>query len=184
MLSVRPYAVSLVAAALFSVNAGAVSNHPAGSIDVPSKISGASLTNLSGVADGCGGVNISGSVTATGVTNDGNGNDTFVVQLFDDFIEKGRSTFSVPVGQTQTFTFGFLFPGPVATGVPGVGVYVSEVANGTPATFIDPFVPTQITGCSIGQTRNIPTLSTWAIGATSALLLALAGWFGFSRRRN
>jgi len=146
------------------------------------KVSNVTITNLAGFADDCGGISVNGHVTATGVTNDANGNDTFVVQLFDDNIVKGFASFNVPVGQTQGFDFLFTFPGPVLTGAPGVGIFVAEVANGSVISFVDPFFPTQVSGCTIGQARSVPSLSTWGMASTAVLVL-LAGWFGFRRRK-
>ena len=183
MSTFRTAALAGLLASVFAVQAGA-SNHPDGARAVTDKITGAALSGLTGFADDCGGISVSGTVTATGVTSDAGGADTFVVQLFDDGIQKGFAQFSVPVGSTQSFTFNFVFPGPVLTVAPGVGLYVAEVANGTAATFVDPFFPQSVSGCTIGQTtREVPTLSTWATVAMAGILLAVAGWFGFRRKQ-
>jgi hypothetical protein len=183
MRLVRSAAAAAIGAALFATQVGAY-NFTNSSSGVPLKVSSAVLSNLAGTADDCGGVEITGHVTATGSVNDSGGNDNFVVQLFDDQIVKGTASFSVPVDQTQGFDFQFLFPGPVLTGAPGVGIVVSEVPLGQPITFVDPFFPVTVSGCTIGQASKVPTLSNWALGSTAAMLLVLAGWFGFSRRKS
>jgi len=181
MRQFRLTAAAIIVASLFAAQAGA-SNIPA-NLGMSQKVTGAMLSNLAGFVDGCGGVQVTGHVTVTGVINDGgNGNDNFVVQLYDDGITKGLASFSVPVGATQGFDFQFLFPGPVLTGAPGVGVVVAEVQNGTAITSVDPFFPTVVAGCTIGRSAPVPTISAWGLGTTGALLMLLAGWFGFRRR--
>ena len=151
---------------------------------VPLKITNASLSNLSGFEDSCGGVTVSGNVTVTGNIDDGGGQDQFVVELWDDGIRKANQHLSVAVGSTQTFSFSFTVPGTVGTVAPGVGIYVPETDNGAGVTSVDPFFPTPISGCVIGQAINVPTLSAGGLAAMGAMLVALAGWFGFGRRKS
>jgi len=177
-------ATALAIAALMMSSAGA-SNRPtdlAGGTAL--KITNASLSNLAGFEDSCGGVSVTGNVTVTGATNDGGGLDNFVVELWDDQVRKANTHFSVPVGTTQTFSFSFTVPGKVGTSAPGVGIYVPEVDNGSGVTAVDPFFPTPISGCVIGQALNVPTMSTGGLVALAGMLAALAGWLGFGRRKS
>jgi len=109
------------------------------------------------------------NVTATGTTDDGGGNDTVYLNVWDDGVIKATVTWSIPVGSTTTTPVNFSYPGTIASGAPGVGLYFGETpTNGGGADTIYAQDPV------FGYFCSIPTLSHWGMLAMIALL-ALAG---------
>jgi hypothetical protein len=172
---------ALVCAALFCSSAIA-NNRGTGAVRSGPDAANASLTNVVSFADECGGVSYDATLTVTGTVNDGGGNDVVWFTIFDDGTEKAALSFSVPVGQTQSFPIAVAYPGGVAPGAPGIGVYVGESRGGDELISIDPFFPTAVTGCNIGQANFHPAPGPGPI-ALVLLTLSLLG-FGAIRLRS
>jgi hypothetical protein len=131
----------------------------------------ATLTNVVSTAGGCSNlVTYNATLTVTGTTDDGGGNDTVFFSIYDDLVRTFQQSFAVPVGQTRSFTIAASYGGSVGGAIDGIGIFLSEtnVDNGE-LIFIDPFQPTQVS-CAV------PTSS---VGFAPLLALLLASVVGF-----
>jgi len=156
---------------------------PAG---VVAKASGVTLSAINLTADACAGISGTLTVTATGTTDDGGGNDTIWFTIFDDSVEKFARAITVPVGSTVSTVIAINYPGQIGGSAPGIGLEIGESRDGSDLVSDDPFFPAQIAGCSApGATTAtpVPALSTWSMSALASLL----GLFGLgaliARRR-
>jgi len=168
----------LITAAVLSGTAFA-NNRGTGTVRGGPDAANASLTNVVSFVDACGGVSYDATLTVTGTTNDGGGNDVVWFTIFDDGTEKAALSFNVAVGQTQSFPISVAYPGGVAPGAPGIGVYVGETRASDELISIDPFFPTPVAGCTIGQTQFHPAPGPGPI----ALILLTLGLLGFGATR-
>ena len=178
----------IAAAVAMSVVTGLAFAGPNGGVHSDRKVPMASVTgpnalsNINLVIDACNGVSGTLSVTVTGTTNDSGGNDIVWFTIWDDSVQKFAQQINVPVGQTTTTTVSVSYPGGIGTSAPGIGLELGETQGSSNLTFIDPFFPTPISGCTIGQPSvNIPTLSEWALGSLAAMVGLLGA--GLARRR-
>jgi hypothetical protein len=149
---IAPWSLLLIASA-----AAASSNGPPSRASVTPSATAASLSNVSSSADDCGGVRYSATVTFTGTTNDGGGNDTVWFTIYDDQQEKYARAMTAPLSQSRSYSVSVEYPGGVGAIAPGIGVYLGENRGTKELIDIDPFFPTSIGGCSIGGTA--PALS-------------------------
>ena len=149
---------ALLSMLLLAGGALAAGNAPPGSTRAPAApaATGVSLTNVSSFEDPCGGVRYNATLTFTGTTNDGGGNDTVWLVIFDDSVEKFAQTFTAPVNQQRSHQIAVEYPGSVGTVVPGIGIYVRETRTSGDLLVFDPFLPTRLSTCTIGGTP--PTL--------------------------
>jgi Tol biopolymer transport system component len=149
---------ALLSMLLVGSGALAAGNAPPGSARAPDApaATGVSLTNVSSFEDPCGGVRYNATLTFTGTSNDGGGNDTVWLVIFDDSIEKFAQPFTAPVNQQRSHQIAVEYPGSVGTVVPGIGIYVRENRSSGDLLVFDPFLPTRLSTCTIGGTA--PTL--------------------------
>ncbi|MEI4486454.1 hypothetical protein V8J36_09645 [Frigidibacter sp. MR17.14] len=96
-----------------------------------------SFSGLSGAEYDSAGVYVLGDVNFTADTDDGGGMDDILFQLWDDFVVKFETTYSLAVGTSGSFHFEVYYPGLVGTSAQGVGLYVTD--NGFYAEYIDPY---------------------------------------------
>jgi hypothetical protein len=182
-------ALTRVAAALAMLSAGAVlagPNAPQGAAAaagaIVAKASNGSFSNINLTVDSCNGVSGTLTVTATGTTDDGGGNDTVWFTIFDDGVQKFAQAINIPVGSTVPTTVNVFYPGQIGGSAPGIGLELGE----TPGTFDlasnDPFFPTQIGGCSSSPIAT-PALSPWAMGGLAGLLALMGFGTLYARRR-
>ena len=149
---------------------------------VTAKASNGTLTNINLVTDPCAGVSGSLTVTATGTTDDGGGNDLVWFTIYDDSVEKFAVQLSIPVGTTRAQVVNVNYPGVVGGSAPGIGLFLGESRGSSGLVSIDPFFPTASgTSCASSAPVATPTLSEWSL-ATMAAILAFLG-FGVMRRR-
>ncbi len=177
-------------AVALSIAAGSAFAGPNGGASSERKVPMASVTgpgalsNINLVTDACGGVSGTLSITVTGTTNDSGGNDLVWFTIWDDGAQKFVQQISVPVGQTTTTVVAVSYPGGVGAVAPGIGLDLGETQGSSDLTSIDPYFPTQISGCTIGQqSNNIPTLSEWAMWALAGMIGLLGALFARHRRR-
>lgn len=178
-----------LAAALAMLSAGVVMagpNAPGGATATPGRIvakaSGVTMTNINLTVDTCNGVAGTLTVTATGTTDDGGGNDTIWFTIFDDGAQKFVRQINVPVGSTVATPITVFYPGQIGTSIPGIGLVVGESPGGFDLAENDPFFPTPIGGCSAAPIAT-PALSPWAMGGLAGLLALMGFGTLYMRRR-
>jgi hypothetical protein len=145
-------------------------------------VGGAPFTNINLVTDACAGVSGTLSITATGTTDDGGGFDNVFFTIWDDGVQKFNKTIQIPVGQTTTTVVTVLYAGGVGTSAPGIGLDLGESAGSGNLFVIDPFFPTVVGGCVIGQS-GVPTLSQWALVLLAGLVGVVGVGMAWRRRR-
>jgi hypothetical protein len=176
-------------AMLFAGVALAGPNSPGGTAAAPGRIvakaSGVTMTNINLTVDTCNGVSGTLTVTATGTTDDGGGNDTIWFTIFDDGIQKFAQQINVPVGSTVATPVTVSYPGQIGSSAPGIGLFVGESQGASDLAETDPFFPEPVGGCSAGPAPiATPTLSQWSIGGLAGLLALLGFGTLYARRRN
>ena len=150
---------------------------------VPNATVGASpFTNINLVTDACNGVSGTLSITATGTTDDGGGNDAVFFTIWDDGVQKFNKTIQIPVGTTTTTVVTVFYPGGVGTSAPGIGLDLGEAAGSGSLFTIDPYFPAVVSGCVLGQSA-VPTLSQWAIWLLAGLVGLMGVGMAWRRRR-
>jgi hypothetical protein len=168
----RATLVSFLATLALSVSVAAApgSNNP-NPRGIANAAANATLTNVVSTAGGCSNlVTYNATLTVTGTTDDGGGNDTVFFSIYDDGLRTFQQSFSVPVGQTRSFTIAVSYGGSVGADVDGIGVYVSETnADNGELQFIDPFQPTPVS-CPVPAS---------SVGFAPLLALLLASVVGF-----
>ena len=103
-------------------------------------------------------VTISGQITGT--TDDGDGYDEVIFELWDDGEIKVSSELKVKVGETMNFKVTLSFESLYGTSVPGVGVYIYDLPSESEIYREDPFIPEDISGSCL----DTYTLSVSIIG--------------------
>jgi len=176
-------------AMLFAGVALAGPNSPGGTAAAPGRIvakaSGVTMTNINLTVDTCNGVSGTLTVTATGTTDDGGGNDTIWFTIFDDGVEKFSRQLSVPVGSTVGTTVTVSYPGQIGSSAPGIGLLVGESDGSSDLAEIDPFFPESVGGCSaLPAAIATPALSPWSMGGLAGLLALMGFGTLYARRRN
>ena len=176
-------------AMLFAGVALAGPNSPGGTAAAPGRIvakaSGVTMTNINLTVDTCNGVSGTLTVTATGTTDDGGGNDTIWFTIFDDGIQKFAQQINVPVGSTVATPVSVSYPGQIGSSAPGIGLFVGESQGASDLAETDPFFPEPVGGCSAGPAPiATPTLSQWSIGGLAGLLALMGFGTLYARRRN
>jgi hypothetical protein len=141
-----------------------------------------SFSGLSGAEYDTAGVYVLGDVNFTATTDDGGGYDSVLFQLWDDGVVKFEDTYSLLVGTSGSFHFETYYPGLVGTAAQGVGLYLSDVPNGTFDFYIDPYdVPHY---ADPGQCQVDCGPAAVPLPASLPLLAAgIGGIFAFGRRR-
>jgi hypothetical protein len=179
-----------LAAALAMMSAGvslAGPNSPGGTAATPGRIvakaSGVTMTNINLTVDACNGVSGTLTVTATGTTDDGGGNDTIWFTIFDDGAEKFSRQISVPVGSTVATPVAVSYPGQIGSSAPGIGLLVGESDGSADLADMDPFFPEPVGGCASSPIAT-PALSTWSMGGLAGLLALMGFGTLYARRRN
>ena len=109
------------------------------------------FNSLTGVSDLTTTSTVSYTFTVTGTTNDGSG-DSVELQIWDDGTKKAFKTYSVPVGQTQTFTDSVTWAGPIGTAAPCIGVVLSDMPSDSAMASVDPFCMTGELPLSVAKT--------------------------------
>ena len=181
-----------LAAALAMVYAGvslAGPNSPGGMAATPGRIvakaSGVTMTNINLTVDTCNGVSGTLTVTATGTTDDGGGNDTIWFTIFDDGTQKFAHQINVPVCSTVATPVTVSYPGQIGSSAPGIGLLVGESQGASDLADIDPFFPEPVGGCSAGPAPiATPTLSQWSMGGLAGLLALMGFGTLYARRRD
>jgi hypothetical protein len=178
-----------VAAGLALIGAGvalAGPNSPAGATaataGIVAKASNGSFSNINLTVDACNGVSGTLTVTATGTTDDGGGNDTIWFTIFDDSVQKFSRQINIPVGSTVATPIVVSYPGQVGSSAPGVGLVLGESPGSSELADLDPFFPTQVGGCASGAT-SVPALSPWSMGGLAGLLALMGFGTLYARRR-
>lgn len=121
--------------------------------------------NLVGAEYDTAGVYVSGDVVFDGVIDDGTGFDLVTFRLWDDGSIKFETTYSGLLGQTNVFHFDVYYPGLVAQGAEGVGLYLYDDPSGSSVFDIDPYNPPHY--ADPGQCQRdcgpgaVPEPSTW-----------------------
>jgi hypothetical protein len=100
-----------------------------------------SFANLVGAEYDTAGVYIAGDVVFDGTTDDGGGTDAVTFRLWDDSVVKFEATYQGLLGQTNVFHFDVYYPGLVAQGAQGVGLYLYDDPSGSSIFDIDPYNP-------------------------------------------
>ena len=163
--------------------AGSSSNLPSGAhAGTMLKASNGSFSNVNLTIDACNGVTGTLTVTATGTTDDGGGNDTVWFTIYDDGIQKFARSIAIPVGSTVATVVTVSYPGQIGTSAPGIALVLGETAGDSSLALNDNFFPTQVGGCTSGV-LSVPTQSPWSLGGVSALLAMLGIGALFARRR-
>lgn len=109
------------------------------------------FNSLTGVSDLTTTSTVNYTFTVTGTTNDGSG-DSVELQIWDDGTKKAFKTYSVPVGQTQTFTDSVTWAGPIGTAAPCIGVVLADMPSGSALASVDPFCMTGELPLSVAKT--------------------------------
>jgi hypothetical protein len=177
-----------VAAALAIASAGVVQagpNSPGGSATsggIVAKATGGSFSNINLTVDACNGVSGTLTVTATGTTDDGGGNDTIWFTIFDDGVQKFSRQINIPVGSTVATPITVSYPGQIGTSAPGIGLELGESEGASDLASNDPFFPTPISGCASSPIAT-PALSPWSMGGLAGLLALMGFGTLYARRR-
>jgi hypothetical protein len=176
-----------VAAGLALIGAGvalAGPNSPGGAAagGIVTKASNGSFSNINLTVDACNGVSGTLTVTATGTTDDGGGNDTIWFTIYDDGVQKFARQINIPVGSTVATPIAVSYPGAIGSSAPGIGLDLGESPGSSDLADIDPFFPTQVGGCSSGV-NSVPALSPWSMGGLAGLLALLGFGTLYARRR-
>jgi hypothetical protein len=114
---------------------------------------------------------ITASISLTGTTDDGGGNDVVCGIVFDDGAIVAFQCVDIPVGSTVPTIFTLQWTGPIGKEAPGVGLYViddttaSDPGEGETLVSIDPLF-----------LAPIPTLSEWALMGMVGLLVVVGLW--------
>ncbi len=110
------------------------------------------FNSLTGVSDLTTTSTVNYTFTVTGTTNDGGGGDSVELQIWDDGTKKAFKTYSVAVGQTQTFTDSVTWAGPIGTAAPCIGVTLSDMPADIFLAGVDPFCMTGELPLAIAKT--------------------------------
>lgn len=100
-----------------------------------------SFANLVGAEYDTAGVYVSGDVLFDGTTDDGTGFDLVTFRLWDDGSMKFEATYNGVIGSSNSFHFDVYYPGLVAQGAEGVGLYLYDDPSGSSIFDIDPYNP-------------------------------------------
>jgi hypothetical protein len=122
------------------------------------------------------------TVTATGTTDDGGGNDTIWFTIYDDGVQKFSRQINIPVGSTVATPITVSYPGQIGTSAPGIGLELGESAGASDLASNDPFFPTPISGCASSPIAT-PALSPWSMGGLAGLLALMGFGTLYARRR-
>jgi uncharacterized repeat protein (TIGR01451 family) len=99
------------------------------------------FNSLSGFTDKTSTNSVTATFTVTGAEDDGGGNDSVRLVIYDDQSVKAQKTFQIPVGTRQTITTTLSWSGPIGTQAPGVGVYLYDSGMSTGVlAYVDPFL--------------------------------------------
>lgn len=103
----------------------------------------------------CGRLQVTGTFSVDGTTNDGGGIDQGAVTVYDDGVLIGGATFGVPVGQNQTFFYDITVTHTV--GSPGIAFAVREfLADPAAVAF---YSETEVATATCPALREIVTLA-------------------------
>ncbi|MBO9574626.1 MAG: PEP-CTERM sorting domain-containing protein [Sphingobium sp.] len=97
--------------------------------------------NLVGAEYDTAGVYVSGDILFDGTTDDGGGFDLVTFRLWDDSVVKFEHTYSGAIGSPNVFHFSVYYPGLVAQGAQGVGLYLYDDPASAYVLHIDPYNP-------------------------------------------
>jgi hypothetical protein len=163
--------------------AGPTSNLPSGARgSTILKASNGSFSAINLTVDACNGVVGSLTVTATGTTDDGGGNDTIWFTIYDDGVQKFVRSINIPVGSTVATVISVSYPGQIGSSAPGIALVLGESAGDDSLALNDNFFPTQVGGCNTSA-LSVPSQSPWTLGAMASLLALLGLGALVARRR-
>ncbi|MEO7200747.1 MAG: hypothetical protein ABIY56_11110 [Dokdonella sp.] len=133
----------------------------------------------------CQSITVIGTVTFTGSTDDGAGNDTVYVELWDDGALKASWSTSLPVGSTGTVPFSITYGDPtVGTAAPGIGVVLYDLPGSVGAlASIDPQDVEGEAICAGGGTPFVPVAVPLGGPLGFGLMGLLLAGLGVSRFR-
>lgn len=126
-----------------------------------------SFQNLVGAEYDTAGVYVSGDLLFDGTTDDGTGFDFVTFRLWDDSVVKFEQTYSGVVGSPNVFHFSVYYPGLVAQGAEGVGLYAYDDPDTGYALRLDPYNPPHY--ADPGQCQRdcgpgaVPEPTTWLL---------------------
>lgn len=178
--------VSAAALAMVFSVAATASNLPAGTESGTGiqAAGGASIEVTRAFTD-CQSITVIGTVTFTGTTDDGGGNDTVYVELWDDSTLKASWSTSLPVGSSGTVPFSITYGDTtVGTAAPGIGVVLYDLPGSTgPLASIDPQDVEGEPLCAGGGTPFVPVAVPLGGPLGFGLMGLLLAGLGVSRFR-
>jgi LPXTG-motif cell wall-anchored protein len=114
---------------LFTIGPAIASNGPTSSKVNPAATSG-SFTVLAADTNASNGQHhVQASISVTGTTDDGGGNDLVCATIYDDGVQKTFQCQTVAVASTVTVFFDLFWFGPILEGAPGVAITLWDATS-------------------------------------------------------
>lgn len=114
---------------LFTIGAAIAGNGPTSSKVKPAATSGSFTVLAADTIASNGQHHVQASISVTGTTDDGGGNDLVCATIFDDLVQVAFQCQTVAVASTVTLFFNLTWTGPIASGAPGVGLELWDATS-------------------------------------------------------